>query len=193
MQTLMSGSDSWVAFDSGITSVSRKHLEETIVNHAAKLGLTLDWLITYQLTSGARRIAFTIAASDTKKLQKLLDDLDNHFPNFAGDSELNELINQSVSKNSGRAAVFPLEIDIATSVSADALIKKSGIESIIAIGEELPVKAQIHINGYLRPIFHNGKLELYVERVAGGDFSPVERETAHECCGGHEGEGPISL
>lgn len=193
MQTLTSGSDSWVAFDSGITSVSRKHLEETIVNHSAKLGLSLDWLITHQLTSGARRIAFTIAASDKKKLQKLLDDLDNHFPNFAGDSELNELINQSTSKNSGRAVVFPLEIDIATSVSAEALIKKSAIESIIAIGEELPVKAQIHIKGYLRPIFHNGKLELYVERVAGGYFSPVERETAHECCGGHEGEGPISL
>jgi len=193
MQTLTSMSDSWVAFDSGITSVSHKHLEETIVNHAAKLGLTLDWLITHQLTSGARRVAFTISSPDKKRLHKLLNDLNSHFPNFAGNDELNGLINQSTSKISGRVVVFPLDIDVTTSVTAETLIKKSGIDSVIAIGEELPAKAQIHINGYLRPTLNNGKLELYVERVAGGDFSPVERETAHECCGGHEDEGPISL
>jgi len=193
MQLLTSKGDSWVAFDSGITSVSRGHLEETIVNHAAKLGLSLDWLISHQLTSGARRIAFTFASSDKKKLQKLANDLDAHFPNFAGADELRELITQASSKHSGRAVVFPLEIDVSASVTAETLIKKSGIDSIIAIGQKLPPKAQIQINGYLRPTFHSGKLELYVEKGAGGSFSPVEVQSPHECCGGHDDEGPISL
>jgi len=186
-------SDSWVAFDSGITSLSRRHLEETIVNHAAKIGLGLDWVITYQLTSGARRIAFTISSQDSLTLDQLLSDLNNHFPNFAGEFELDELVQQSSSKHSGRAVVFPIDVDITSSITAKELIKNSAIDAVIAIGEVLPVNAQIQVNGYLRPTFNNGKLELYVERVAGDLYAPIERESPHECCGGHDDEGPISL
>jgi hypothetical protein len=193
MSKLMSRSKFWVAFDSGLTPVSRKHLEETIINHAAKLGVKLDWLVSHQLTSGARRIAFTFAASDEEKLNKLLTDLNAHFPSFAGDAELSDLVKISNSKSSGRAVVMPLEVDISATVQAETLIKNSAIDSIVAIGEELPPKAEIQINNFLRPTFAGGKLELYVERVAGGFFAPVERESPHECCGGHDDEAPISL
>ena len=193
MSNLLSKSKSWVAFDSGLTPVSRKHLEETIINHAAKLGLKLDWLISHQLTKGARRVAFTITASDEKQLTKLLTDLNAHFPNFAGDGELKELIDLSIAKTSGRGVVVPLEIDISTTVSAEFLIENSAIEIIVAVGEQLPEGAEILVNNYLRPTFHEGKLELYVERVADGFFAPLERESPHECCGGHDDEAPISL
>jgi hypothetical protein len=193
MATLISTSDSWVAFDSGITSVSRRHLEETIINHAVKIELTLDWLITYQLTSGARRIAFTISSPDSDKLHQLLNDLNKHFPNFAGAYELGELVRQSSTKSTGRAVVFPLELDVSTSVLAEELIKNSAIDAIVAVGEELPPGAQIQINNYLRPTFSDGKLELFVERIADGQFAPIETESPHECCGGHENEEPISL
>ena len=193
MSNLLSKSKSWVAFDSGLTPVSRKHLEETIINHAAKLGLKLDWLISHQLTKGARRVAFTITASDEKQLTKLLTDLNAHFPNFAGDGELKELIDLSIAKTSGRGVVVPLEIDISTTVSAEFLIENSAIETIVAVGEQFPEGAEILVNNYLRPTFHDGKLELYVERVADGFFAPLERESSHECCGGHDDEAPISL
>jgi hypothetical protein len=193
MATLKSTSDSWVAFDSGITSVSRRHLEETIINHALKIDLKLDWLITYQLTTGARRIAFTISSPDSDKLQQLLNDLNKHFPNFAGEYELGELVRQCVTRSSGRAVIFPLELDVSTSVSALELIKNSAIDAIVAIGEELPSGAQIRVNNYLRPTFSDGKLELFVERIADGQFAPIESESPHECCGGHENEEPISL
>ena len=193
MSKLMSGSKSWVAFDSGLTPVSRKHLEEIIVNHASKLGVKLDWLVSHQLTAGARRIAFTIAASDQSKLNKLLMDLNAHFPSFAGNSELNELISSSTEKESGRAIVLPLNLDISSTVIAEALVENSAIETVVAIGEQLPANSEILIDNYLRPIFQGGKLQLYVERVAGGFFAPVERESPHECCGGHDDEAPISL
>jgi hypothetical protein len=193
MTKLMSRSKSWVAFDSGLTPVSRKHLEDTIVNHASKLGVKLDWLVSHQLTAGARRVAFTFAASDEKKLNKLLADLNGHFPSFAGDAELSDLVEISNSKSSGRAVVMPLEVDISATVQAETLIKNSAIDSIVAVGEELPLKAEIQINNFLRPTFQDGRLELYVERVAGGYFAPVERESPHECCGGHGDEEPISL
>ena len=193
MTKLMSRSKSWVAFDSGLTPVSRKHLEDTIVNHATKLGVKLDWLVSHQLTAGARRVAFTFAASDEKKLNKLLADLNGHFPSFAGDAELSDLVEISNSKSSGRAVVMPLEVDISATVQAETLIKNSAIDSIVAVGEELPPKAEIQINNFMRPIFQDGRLELYVERVAGGYFAPVERESPHECCGGHGDEEPISL
>jgi hypothetical protein len=186
-------SDPWVAFDSGITSLSRRHLEVTVIHHAAKIGLQLNWVITYQLTSGARRIAFTISSHDSLKLDQLLNDLNNYFPNFAGEFELNELMEQSSSKISGRAVVFPIDMDVTASVTAQELIKNSAIDVVIAIGEELPIDAQIQVNNYLRPTFQGGKLELYVERVAGDVYAPIERESPHECCGGHEDEGPISL
>jgi hypothetical protein len=193
MSKLMNRSKSWVAFDSGLTSVSRKHLEETIINHASKIGLTLEWLVSHQLTSGARRLAFTISSSDEKKLTKLVADLGAHFPSFAGISELDNLVELSVSKSSGRAIVLPIEVDVSRSVKANVLIQKSAIDAIVAIGEQLPFDAEILINNYLRPTFQEGKLELYVERVAGGFFAPVEGESPHECCGGHDDEGPISL
>lgn len=193
MTTLMSRSKSWVAFDSGLTPVSRGHLEDTIINHAAKLKLQMDWLISHQLVSGARRIAFTIAAADEKKLKKLLNDLNAYFPGFAGEVELNELIDHSALKSSGRAVIFPKKIDISTTVSAKDLISKSAIDSISAIGEPLPNDAVLQINNFLRPTFADGKLELFVERVAGGFFAPVERQSPHECCGGHDDEAPISL
>jgi len=189
----MNRSKSWVAFDSGLTSVSRKHLEETIINHASKLGMTLDWLVSHQLTTGARRLAFTVSSSEEKKLNKLVADLGAHFPSFAGTSELDNLVELSVAKSSGRAIVLPIEVDISRSVKANILIQKSAIDVIVAVGEPLPVDAEILINNYLRPTFQEGKLELYVERVAGGFFAPVEGESPHECCGGHDGEGPISL
>ena len=100
---------------------------------------------------------------------------------------------QSSSKHSGRAVVFPIDVDITSSITAKELIKNSAIDAVIAIGEVLPVNAQIQVNGYLRPTFNNGKLELYVERVAGDLYAPIERESPHECCGGHDDEGPISL
>ncbi len=193
MSKLMSGSKAWVAFDSGLTPVSRRHLEETIVNHATKLGVKLDWLVSHQLTSGARRIAFTLAASDENKLNKLLSDLNVHFPSFAGAAELNELIENSTEKESGRVIVLPIKVNVAGTIIAEALIEKSAIDTIVAIGEQLPKNAEIQINNYLRPIFQEGKLELYVERVADGFFAPVERESPHECCGGHGDEAPISL
>jgi hypothetical protein len=193
MSDLLSKSKSWVAFDSGLTPVSRKHLEETIINHAAKLGVKLDWLISHQLTKGARRVAFTITASDEKQLTKLLTDLNSHFPNFAGDGELKELIELSIAKTSGRGVIVPLEIDISATVPAGFLLENSAIDTIVAVGEELPINAEILINNYLRPTFQGGKLELYVERVADGFFAPLERESSHECCGGHEDEAPISL
>jgi len=189
----MSRSKSWVAFDSGLTPVSRKHLEETIINHAAKLNLTLDWVISHQLTTGARRLAFTIASSDEKKLNKLITDLEGHFPSFAGTSELENLIDLSITKSSGRAVVLPLEVDISKSVTSDILVKNSAIDAVIAVGEQLPPNAEVLINSYLRPTFQGGKLELYVEKVAGGFFAPVEGESPHECCGGHDDEGPIFL
>jgi hypothetical protein len=193
MSDLLSKSKSWVAFDSGLTPVSRKHLEETIINHATKLGVKLDWLISHQLTKGARRVAFTITASDEKQLTKLLTDLNSHFPNFAGDGELKELIDLSITKTSGRGVIVPLEIDISATVPAGFLLENSAIDTIVAVGEELPVGAEILINNYLRPTFQGGKLELYVERVADGFFAPLERESSHECCGGHDDEAPISL
>jgi len=193
MTTLMSRSKSWVAFDSGLTPVSRGHLEETITNHAKKIGLKLDWLISHQLTNGARRVAFTIAASDSKKLNTLLNDLNRYFPSFAGDAELNDLIDSSTSRNSGRAVVLPLNLDISGHVKVKDLINKSEIDSVIAIGEELPDDAMLSINGFIRPTFQGGKLELYVERATGGLFTPVERQSPHECCGGHDDEAPISL
>jgi hypothetical protein len=193
MSKLMNRSKSWVAFDSGLTPVSRQHLEDTIVNHAAKLSVKLEWLVSHQLTSGARRIAFTFAASDESKLNKLLADLNGHFPSFAGDAELSELVEISNSKTSGRVVVMPIYVDISATVQAEALIKNSAIDSIVAIGEQLPPNAEIQINNFMRPIFQGGKLELYVERVAGGFFAPVERESPHECCGGHGDEEPISL
>jgi len=189
----MASSKSWVAFDSGLTTVSRKHLEETIINHASKLGIKIDWLISHQLIKGSRRIAFTISASDEQKLNTLLTDLNKHFPNFAGDGELNELIELSAAKTSGRAVVMPLEIDVSSTVSAKSLVANSAIDKIIAVGEQLPLDAEILLNNYLRPTFEDGALELYVERVAGGYFAPVERESPHECCGGHDDEEPISL
>jgi len=193
MTKLMSRSKSWVAFDSGLTPVSRKHLEDTIVNHASKLGVKLDWLVSHQLTAGARRVAFTFAASDEKKLNKLLADLNGHFPSFAGDAELSDLVDGSTAKTTGRVIVMPLEIDISTKVPAEVLIARSAIDSIVAVGEQLPPNAEIQINNFMRPIFQDGRLELYVERVAGGYFAPVERESPHECCGGHGDEEPISL
>jgi hypothetical protein len=193
MSNLMASSKSWVAFDSGLTTVSRKHLEETIINHASKLGIKIDWLISHQLIKGSRRIAFTISASDEQKLNTLLTDLNKHFPNFAGDGELNELIELSAAKTSGRAVVMPLEIDVSSTVSAKSLVANSAIDKIIAVGEKLPLDAEILLNNYLRPTFEDGALELYVERVMGGYFAPVERESPHECCGGHDDEAPISL
>jgi len=193
MSNLMASSKSWVAFDSGLTTVSRKHLEETIINHASKLGIKIDWLVSHQLIKGSRRIAFTISASDEQKLNSLLTDLNKHFPNFAGDGELNELIELSAAKTSGRAVVMPLEIDVSSTASAKSLVANSAIDKIIAVGEQLPLDAEILLNNYLRPTFEDGALELYVERVAGGYFAPVERESPHECCGGHDDEAPISL
>lgn len=189
----MSRSKSWVAFDSGLTSVSRKHLEETIINHASKLGMTLDWVVSHQLTIGARRLAFTIASSDEKKLNKLAADLGAHFPSFAGSSELDKLIDLSITKTSGRAVVLPIEVDISKPVTANVLLENSAIDAIVAVGEQLPANAKILMNNYLRPTFQGGKMELYVERVAEGYFAPVERESPHECCGGHDDEGPITL
>ena len=61
------------------------------------------------------------------------------------------------------------------------------------IYRELPDDATLSINGFTRPTFQGGKLELYVERVAGGLFAPVERQSPQECCGGHDDEAPISL
>jgi len=193
MSNLMASSKSWVAFDSGLTTVSRKHLEETIINHATKLGIKINWLISHQLTKGARRVAFTISATDEQKLNKLLTDLNKHFPNFAGDGELKELIDLSITKTSGRGVIVPLEIDISATVPAGFLLENSAIDVIVAVGEELPVGAELLINNYLRPTFQGGRLELYVERVADGFFAPLERESSHECCGGHDDEAPISL
>jgi hypothetical protein len=193
MSNLMASSKSWVAFDSGLTTVSRKHLEETIINHATKLGIKINWLISHQLTKGARRVAFTISATDEQKLNKLLTDLNKHFPNFAGDGELKELIDLSITKTSGRGVIVPLEIDISATVPAGFLLENSAIDVIVAVGEELPVGAELLINSYLRPTFQGGRLELYVERVADGFFAPLERESSHECCGGHDDEAPISL
>lgn len=193
MSTLISRSKSWVAFDSGLTPVSRKHLEETIINHASKLGLTLDWVVSHQLITGARRLAFTIASSDEKKLNKLVTDLGDYFPSFAGTSELENLIDLSIAKSSGRAVVLPLDVDISNTVTSKVLVKNSAIDTVIAVGEQLPLNAKILTNSYLRPTFQGGKLELYVERVAGGFFAPLEGQSPHECCGGHDDEGPISL
>ena len=94
----MSRSRSWVAFDSGLTSVSRGHLEETIINHAKKIDLNLDWLVSHQLTNGARRVAFTISAKDTNKLNTLHADLNRFFPSFAGNAELEDLINIKIGR-----------------------------------------------------------------------------------------------
>jgi len=193
MTLLMSSSKFWVAFDSGLTPVSRGHLEDTILNHASKLELQLDWLVSHQLTRGARRIAFTAAASDRSKLDQLLADFNNHFPSFAGEAELDELIDSSISQSSGRAVLFPLEANISTIISVNELIATSAIDSVIAIGEECPVDAQLSINDYARPTFNDGKLELLVERIAGGFFAPIERQSPHECCGGHGQEAPIAL
>lgn len=193
MTTVMSRSKSWVAFDSGLTPVSRGHLEETIINHAKKIGLNLDWLVSHQLTNGARRVAFTISAKDTNKLNTLLADLNRFFPSFAGDAELDELIEITIARNSGRAIIFPLSQNISSNVIAKDLITNSEIDSVIAIGEELPVDSILSLNDFIRPTFNAGQLELYVERVAGGLFAPVERKSPHECCGGHEAEAPISL
>ncbi len=193
MTTTVNRSSSWVSFDSGASSVSRSHLEATIINHAKKLKLDLQWLVSFQLTEGLRRVAFVMASNDEGKLQQLSTDLSDYFPSFAGESERRELIEKARKLQDGRAVHFPLSVDISESVSAKNLINGSAVDAIIAIGEELPSDAQIQSNGYIRPTMNSGRLELFVERIAGGFFAPVERESPHECCGGHGPEEPINL
>lgn len=191
--TTLNRSSSWICFDSGVTSVSRGHLEETIINHAKKLECDLELLVSFQLTSGLRRVAFVIASQDEKALKKLERDLSDYFPSFSGDIERQTLIEACKTKQSGRAVVLSAPIDISGTVSAGALITSGVIDSVIAIGEELPDDAQININGFLRPTMAQGQVQLFVERVDGGFFAPIERQGAHECCGGHDAEAPISL
>lgn len=193
MTRTVNRSSSWVSFDSGASSVSRRHLEETILNHAKKLKLELQWLISFQLTEGLRRVAFVMASNDESKLQRLSTDLRDYFPSFAGESERDELIEKARKFQSGRVIHFPLTVDISECVSAKNLIKGSRLDAIIAIGQELPKDAQIQTNGYIRPTMNSGRLELLVERSAGGFFTPVEHEAPHECCGGHGPEEPINL
>lgn len=191
-KTLSRGS-SWICFDSGATSVSRGHLEETITNHAKKLNCDLDLLVSYQLTAGLRRVAFVIAAQDEKALKRLAKDLSDHFPSFSGDIERQRLIESCKTKQSGRVVVATTSIDISGVVSAQSLTKSGVVDRIIAIGEELPKEAQINVDGFLRPMMAQGELQLMVERVDGGFFAPIERQSAHECCGGHDDEAPIEL
>ena len=193
MEDVIDRSNVWLAFDSGLTSASRGHLEETILNHAERIGCHLDWLITHQLNTGARRVAFTMSSADAVTLIKLVDDLKAHFPSYAVEQELTQLISDSKSKSSGRAVVFPIDVDVSSSISQSELISHSAIDAIYAVGEVLPIDAIIQVNGFIRPTFKNGVLELLVERVAGGFFAPIERRAPHECCGGHPEEEPIFL
>lgn len=191
--TTLNGSTSWICFDSGATSVSRGHLEETIINHAKKLGCDLELLVSYQLTLGLRRVAFVIASQDEKALKKLERDLSDYFPSFSGQIERQTLIESCKTRQSGRVVVATTSTDISGVVSARFLTKSGVVDRVIAIGEELPKDAQINVNGFLRPMMAQGELQLMVERVDGGLFAPIERQGAHECCGGHEAEAPISL
>ena len=191
--TTLNRGSSWVCFDSGATSDSRGHLEATIINHAKRLNCNLELLVTYQLTSGLRRVAFVIASQDEKPLKQLERDLSNHFPSFSGENEREALIAACQSKQSGRAVVLSSPIDISGTVSASALVTSRVLDIVIAIGEELPSDAQLNVNGYLRPTLAQGQLQLFVERVNGGLFAPIERQSPHECCGGHDEEAPITL
>ncbi|MEI8067029.1 MAG: hypothetical protein WCH42_06845 [Actinomycetes bacterium] len=186
MSTLLVEAGSWVTFDSGTTSFSRKHLEALISKRANDLGLKLDWLVSYQLNTGVRRIAFVIGSKNRALLNELKDQLGAEFPSFSGQAELAALQTECISRDSGRLVIFPFTADISGLLPAKDLLEHSIIEEIVAIGETMPSEAVLKIDNYLRPIFEQGKVKLLVERVADGFFAPVEREAPHECCGDHD-------
>jgi hypothetical protein len=53
----------------------------------------------------------------------------------------------------------------------------------VAIGKPIDLSDMVLSLGFVRPIFNDEKLTLFVEEIYSGEFAPIEKETPHRCCG----------
>jgi hypothetical protein len=171
----------WVAIDPGDSRLSPAHIEEVIRTKASSLGISLNWLATNPIGSGDARYGFLMSADEdlTRLKEQILTDLQ-----AAPSLHESDIATAITRGERGRFIIFPSEIKEFAKHSSSEITSMSAIEEVLAVGEELPSDAVIETHGYVRPVLHDGKITLLVERQYTGEFSPIEKANPHECCGG---------
>lgn len=175
----------WVAIDPGDSRLNPRHIESVIVAVAAGRGIPITALTSHQIVDVDSRMGFSIGVNAPHELvESFVLDIKERINAPQHSPHESKLLEYLEANTDSRYIIFPSEIEIFDKHTSDEILEKTAIESVIAIGEELPHGAIIDTSNYLRPVMYKGKLTLFVERLYTDEFAPIEKENPHQCCGG---------
>ncbi len=178
----------WVALDPGKTGHSRNKYEILMLDQLKSADLEPDWVTSHPVNDLQPRYIYAFSNSsgvveDQNLIQQALkiEGVDHE-----SDLLLNATTRSAELAENLRFVKFPSEIEEFSIHSAEELIRRTAIEEIIAIGGSGEEEMIVETFNHLRPVIYNGALTLFVEKSWDGNFTPIERPTPHECCGGEE-------
>ncbi len=86
----------------------------------------------------------------------------------------------------GRVASFPGQASVVGTVPVARLLATTALDAVVGLAGTPVLDADVvDTGGWVRPRWNGGRLELLVERAAGGVVRPVEQEAQIACCALH--------
>ena len=184
INTSTSLTSSWIAIDSGGAAMDRSHLESSFQKVVAELGISVEAAVTFQVEDAWKREAIAYFAPEVTPEQHahLRDRFLNQISYRGTDLNHSNVLCEIAAGKHGRYFIFRNELS-SNKVQVDELLLKTGIEKVVAIGDEITLENVIFTDDFLRPIGYQGAVTLLVERIYTGEFAPIEKRNPHKCCG----------
>jgi hypothetical protein len=82
----------------------------------------------------------------------------------------------------GRAIRFRGQMSLTGARSVAEILERSEIQRVEGLGEPVDHQSIVVTRDYLRPVFANGELVLYVTPLMRGRFQPFESAARYRCC-----------
>jgi hypothetical protein len=116
-------------------------------------------------------------------------------PVVAGDpdraSRCLDLASAARERRSGRCTRFPGQDRLTRVHPVHRILERSAITRIAGSGWPVGSDDLVDTRGFLRPVFDQGELVLWVGPAAGGVLIPQEIADPHQCCGGHRASATV--
>ena len=184
INTSTSLTSSWIAIDPGGAAMDRSHLESSFEKVVAELGISVEAAVTFQVEDAWRReaVAYFAPAVTPEQHAHLRDLFLNQISYRGTDLHDSNVLSEIAAGEHGRYFIFRNQLS-SNKVQVDELLLKTGIQKVIAIGDEITTEDVIVTDDFLRPIGYQGAVTLLVERIYTGEFAPIEKRNPHKCCG----------
>lgn len=115
--------------------------------------------------------------------------LTRHGARLSGDGATTAVLvaaQEAVSGSRGRVVSFPGQATVTGTVPVARLVASTAVDAAVGLAGTPVLDADVvDTGGWLRPRWNGGRLELLVERAAGGLLRPFEQRAQIPCCATH--------